>query len=106
MIDASSVAEIVAQYQKHGWTLRRALLSPEGTIAFGGLLGNIEQLESDFDALWFSRFSKPELESWELRRLTALPFALLTAASNDAPVEEREAALSEIEEEMRERTFA
>lgn len=106
MIDASSVAEIVAQYQKHGWTLRRALVSPEARVSFADLLRNIDQLDSDFDALWFSRSSKPEIEAWELRRLSALPFALITATSNDAPIEEREAALWEIEEEMRERTFA
>ncbi len=106
MIDASSVAEIVGQYQRHGWKLRRALLSSDLSNLLAASLGNVERIESDLDALWFSRFSNPETEAWELRRLAGSPFALLTAVGKDAPLEEREDALSQIEEKMRERAFA
>lgn len=106
MIDASAVKEIVEQYRKHGWELRRALLSAETRMLFAGLFLNVETIESDLDALWFSRRSRPDMEAWELRRLSALPFALVTGVSSAAPPEERDATLSETENEMRERTVA
>lgn len=106
MIDPVIVGEIVSQYEKHGWILRRALLSQEGENASIKLLGDIEIEPSDINALWFSRRSKPESEAWELRRLTGLPFALVAVVSSDASAEELEAALSQVVEEMRAKTMA
>jgi hypothetical protein len=106
MIDAVTVGEIVAQYEKHGWVLRRALLSQDGTDASVKILDNIGIEPCDFDALWFSRRSNPESEAWELRRLTGLPFALVAVISANASAEELEATLSQVVDEMRAKTMA
>ncbi len=106
MIDAVTVGDVVAQYEKHGWVLRRALLSRESMSASPKILDAIEIEPSDFDALWFSRRSKPESEAWELRRLTGSPFALVAVVSSDASSKEVEATLSQVVEEMRAKTLA
>ena len=106
MIEASAVAEIVAQYEKHGWTLRRALLSPESRKAFAGLLKTVSVDESDIDAFWFSRQSKADRIAWELRRLSALPFALVAVVSSTATDDEVEQTLAQVVDEMRAKTIA
>ena len=70
------------------------------------LLSNAEVTDADLDAVWFSRQSSPDVEAWELRRLSALPFALVTLVQTDATSDELEAALTQIEEDLRERTIA
>ena len=106
MIDAAVVGEIIAQYEKHGWKLRRALVSkaPKSTLAYFD--GAVAIVDSDLDARWFSRKSKPESEAWELRRLIGTPFALVTVVPTDATADELEASLAQIETDMRERTIA
>ena len=106
MIDANAVAEIVEQYEKHGWTLRRALLSQEGRSALPNALAEVDIYDSDLDALWFSRRSNPESEAWELRRLSGLPFALIAVVPNGASAEELESTLDQVVEDMRERRMA
>ena len=106
MIDAAVVGEIITQYEKHGWKVRRALLSPDSRNLSSHFDESVDMIESDFDALWFSRRSKPESEAWELRRLSSTPFALVTVVPTDAVSGELEAALAQIESDMRERTIA
>ena len=106
MTDSATVGEIIKLYEKHGWTLRRALLSDESRPALSASLSEIDIITSDMDALWFSRRSKPETESWELRRLTGSPFALVAVIPSTASEEEREDALTQVADDMRERTFA
>ena len=106
MIDPAAVGEILEQYEKHGWVLRRALLSGEGKVHFGQILSSVEITNSDFDALWFSRKSKPESEAWELRRLTNLPFALVAVVPTDAGTDELESTLEQVADEMRAKTIA
>jgi hypothetical protein len=100
MIDAAAVGEIIAQYEKHGWTPRRALLSDDGKTAWSQAVGRIEIVDSDIDAIWFSRKSKPDSEAWEL------PFALIAVVSTTADSSEVETTLSQVVDEMRERTIA
>ena len=106
MTDPVTVGEIIAQYEKHGWKLRRALLSDDGRERLSEVLPDVEKFDSDLDALWFSRRSRPDSEAWELRRLTNLPFALIAVIRNDASEEEIEDTLEQVLEEMREKTFA
>ena len=106
MIDAIVIGEIIEQYRKHGWTLRRALLSESGNREVVERLASIEVTQSDFDALWFSRKSRPESEAWELRRLSGSPFALVAVIASDVTDHERERALSEVVDKMRAKTFA
>ena len=106
MTDPVTVGEIVKQYEKHGWTLRRALLSDESRVVLSDTLAGIDIALSDLEALWFSRRSKPESESWELRRLTGSPFALVAVIPSNASEDELESTLAQIADDMRERTFA
>ena len=106
MIDIATVGEIIRQYEKHGWTLRRALLSDETRNTIASSLGEIEISSSDLEALWFSRRAKPESESWELRRLSGSPFALVAVVPTSASGEEVESTLVQVVDNMRARTFA
>ena len=106
MTDAATVGDIIAQYEKHGWRLRRALLSDEGRSRFAAVLPDVEDFDSDIDALWFSRRSRPDSEAWELRRLTNLPFALVAVIRNDASEDEVEETLEQVLDEMRSKTIA
>jgi hypothetical protein len=106
MIDAAAVGEIIAQYEKHGWTFRRALLSPDGKKVLRDAFASDRTFDSDFDAIWFSRKSNPESEAWELRRLTSLPFALIAVVPTPVDDEELESTLAQVVDEMRERTIA
>ncbi|HKP69167.1 MAG TPA: hypothetical protein VJV05_07780 [Pyrinomonadaceae bacterium] len=106
MIEPSAVDEIITQYEKHGWTLRRALLSPDGKETLKQLDASVDVLDSDIDALWFSRRSQPDREAWELRRLTSLPFALIAVITDDTGNDEIEETLSQVVDELRAKTFA
>jgi hypothetical protein len=106
MIGAGQIAEILALYKKHGWILRRVLLS--GALK-KSLAGSLEPLfgaaaeirDAEIDAVWFSRRSKPDEEAWEIRRLSESPFALMEIFDNDDDEEIREATLAEVETRLK-----
>lgn len=106
MIDWAAIVEILAQYEKHGWKLRRALLSSGAKDLVTKFDDTVQVIDSDIDALWFSRRSQPNSETWELRRLTVLPFALVAVFPTTATSQEVEAVFSQIENDMREKTMA
>jgi hypothetical protein len=97
--------QIVAMYERHGWSLRRILLrpntSPEIELLGRELFRDAEVREADLDALWFARSSHGKRESWELRLLADQPYALFEAFEVDEPEEDREAARREMENRMR-----
>jgi hypothetical protein len=105
MIKAGQIAEILSLYKKHGWILRRVLLSealkkslPE---ALEPLFGAAEVRDSEIDAAWFSRASKANQEAWELRRLSETPYALLEIFDAEDDEEIREETLFEIESRLK-----
>ncbi len=100
MIKLADVNPVVELYEKHGWTLRRVLLTERGEITEGVFAGAAFE-DSAIDALWFSRISKPESETWELRRLTGSPFALIAVFDKGETADEREETLREIENRMK-----
>jgi hypothetical protein len=106
MNDPEAIADILNTYKKHGWILRRVLLSrPAGAAAPelpGDQFSGAEIRDSDMDALWFSRVSRPNTEAWELRALSAAPFALLEVIPDDTSEADRETILSGVEDRMRE----
>ena len=106
MIEPFVVDQIIAQYEKHGWKLRRALLSPEGKTALTRFEEGFKVHDSEIDALWFSRQSQPDSETWELRRLTGSPFALVAVISSEAESSEVDETLAQVEDEMRSKTTA
>lgn len=105
MIGPSEIREIIATYRKHGWSLSRVLLSDESKRRLAGdladLFGDAEIIDSNIDAAWFTRRSRPGSVTWELRRFTALPFALVEVLDDSASGEERENALAGAEDRLR-----
>jgi hypothetical protein len=98
--------EIIATYERHGWELKRVLLTPATRIdleqPLAGLFNAASFIEAEFDALWFARPSRAEREAWELRLVAEQPYALFQAFEADETEEEREEARLEMEHQMRE----
>lgn len=104
MIGADLIIEILSVYRKHGWTLRRVLLSEDlknnlGT-ACDDIFGGITPTSSTLDGLWFSRASKGTLEAWELRHLGANPYALVEIMEGALEEDVREEQLRETQIRM------
>jgi hypothetical protein len=103
MIDRDGIASILDQYEKHGWKLRRVLLSrdllkkdPKIVEAFDGA----EMQDAEIDAAWFSRSSRPGLTAWELRYLSTTPYALLETIRDGTATDELEAGLNRTVERL------
>ncbi len=99
MVERSDILPVLELYEKHGWMLRRALVTAAPEV-YDGILDAGFLKPAPIDALWFSRISKPGTETWELRRLTGSPFALVAVFDDDHGETERESLLSDIEERM------
>jgi hypothetical protein len=106
MIGPDAIKEIIATYEKHGWILRRVLLSAEMKNHIGSelqaLFGGAALIDSDISAAWFSRQSRRDSVAWELRRLGPLPFALVEVVDAGIQPEELEEVLTQTEDRLRE----
>lgn len=104
MIKPGTIAEILSLYKKHGWNLRRVLLSDGLRVTLNDslqdLFGGAKIVSSKLNALWFSRESKNGNEAWELRRLSDAPYALVEVFEKEIDDEEREEILRETEQRM------
>lgn len=94
--------ELAATYKKFGWNLRRVLLTEDARCEIGDALNtiNAEAEISDINAIWFSRLSGNR-EAWELRLLSASPFALIETFDKDSTDAERAETLKNMEEKLR-----
>lgn len=105
MIDEEGVRAILAVYSKHGWELKRALLSDTLRRSLGenaaSLFPSAELVFGDLDALWFSRSSRPDIETWELRQLSVLPYALDAFLDDEMDASAREEVLKNTEARLR-----
>ena len=105
MIKAGQIAEILSMYKRHGWILRRVLLSDALKTSLAGeleqLFGAEETRSAEIDAVWFSRQSKADQEAWELRRLSETPLALMEIFDLDDEDEIREETLAEVERRLK-----
>ncbi len=110
MNQTSLFKEIIATYQKYGWTLRRVLLCSESKAEMGAtkevLFGTATITDSAIDALWFSRPSHEGREAWELRFVAESPYALFETFEADEPEDLREDARREMEANLIERVSA
>ncbi len=102
--------EIIVTYRKFGWKLKRVLLCARSAVELTEpremLFGTAEVRESaPVDALWFARPSPPKREAWELRLVSASPFALFETFEEDEPEEEREELRRELEARLIERVM-
>ena len=98
--------EIIATYRKHGWNLRRVLLTAETETSCGerekSSFAGAKVEASAIDALWFSRPSHEKREAWELRLAAEAPYALFETFESDETEEQREEVRCEMEARMRE----
>ena len=96
--------EIVALYSKHGWQLRRVLLTAESRAQFdpGPAPETVPVIEAGVDAVWFYRASHSGREAWELRLLSENPYALFETFEADESEEERDEMILEMENRLRE----
>ncbi len=106
MTSPDPIRETIALYEKHAWILRRVLLSGELSHRLGAeasaLFKGVRVIPSDVDAMWFSRRSRPDQETWELRSLGSTPFALVEVIPDTAGDDEREDLLSRTEKKIKE----
>lgn len=106
MISAQQIQDILSLYTKFGWTLRRVLLSPKLKQKLADsvqkLFASAEIMESEIDAVWFSRASGTDKESWELRRLSETPYALFEVFANNDDAEFCEETRREMELKLKE----
>ena len=88
MIDAAVIRDILSVYAKHGWTLRRVLLSDKSSKSIGVetkiLFADKSVQISDIDAVWFSRKTKNGGTAWEIRHLSSAPFALVVFINEES----------------------
>jgi hypothetical protein len=95
--------QIIVMYERHGWTLKRVLLTSETrAVIDDSNFSNAAIVDSDFDALWFARPSHADREAWELRLLAEQPYALFETFEVDESEEDRAEARLEMENRMRE----
>ena len=100
MIDADSAHQVIEQYKKHGWVLRRVLFSSPLSPGVAALAEGIPTRKAAIDALWFSRRSLPDCEAWELRRLSGSPFALVQVIDDGTDPQAIETVLTGVERRM------
>lgn len=100
------VREILATYERHGWRLRRVLLTPAARASSSEpgaeLFGDATVEDSSVNALWFARPSHGGREAWELRLVAETPYALFETFEADEEEEEREEVRREMEARLRE----
>lgn len=105
MSQIDRAVEIMATYRKHGWHLRRVLLtsatSAEAKMREASLFEAVRIEESPVDALWFSRPSHANREAWELRLIADTPYALFETFEIDESEEQREEVRQEMQARMR-----
>lgn len=98
------IEDILSLYQKHGWTLRRVLLSTKLKKQLADsmqIFSRAEIIEARIDAAWFSRASGKDKEAWELRRLSETQYALLEVFENEAEPEVCEEIRAEMEAKLK-----
>ncbi len=103
MITGKQIQDILSLYQKHGWKLRRVLLSKQLKASLAETVQTVfkaEIVEAEIDAVWFSRASGKESEAWELRRLSETPYALLEVFEADDEEEIREETRQDLEKKL------
>lgn len=99
---SGKLSEIIANYSKHDWQLKRVLLRPGSRAELNDeIFGDAPVEESTIDALWFARPSHAGREAWELRLVADSPYALFETFEPDEPEEEREELRREMEARLR-----
>jgi len=88
MIDIDAFRDTVALYKKHGWELARLLSAGELDGELRPIIGEVPVQQWQLDAAWFTRVSKPNTTTWELRYLGTSPIALVSVVTEDTDLEQ------------------
>ena len=97
--------EIIKTYQKYGWKLYSLLLTEDlkhevkQLQLSNGFLHNALIKNSVINAIWFTRPSGNR-NAWELRLISASPYALFETIAADCPVSERERICQAMEKRL------
>ena len=101
MITDEEITAIFSLYAKHGWNLRRVLLSQQLKNQLSAETHGVAEIyDSEINAAWFSRASENGGEAWELRLLNQNPYALVEIFDAEDEEEVREEARKEIEDRI------
>ena len=106
MITAEEIRDINSIYKQHGWKISRVLLSQDLSGALGNrsvseLFDDVEIVDSDFDAVWYSRVRPDGGIAWEIRHLAKSPFALCERFEATTPQPEVQRVRNEMEYRIR-----
>lgn len=105
MLLLDTFKEVIAKYHQYGWRLRTVLVSTEERKiilpALRELDEAVEVREFSIPCLWFSRRSRPDSETWEIRRLVGSPYAITEVVFDADKPESLEALIHKAEERMR-----
>ncbi len=99
MSTSDTTSDVVATYRKHGWVLRRLLLTKSSIQKLAAVEADIIVHESDIDIAWFSRPPESGGVAWEIRYLGDPPYALVE--NLDESSSEFETKLKDIEASLR-----
>jgi hypothetical protein len=97
MNKAELLTETIGTYTRHGWQLRRLLLTTETQNVLSKNEPPAPITDASVDAVWFSRPSRGDREAWELRLLENTPYALFENFEPDETEEQREEMRREME---------
>lgn len=99
-MNAGQITEILSLYRKHGWHLRRVLLTEtlreKLAASIETIFGETEIVSAQIDAVWLTRNSGKNRAAWELRHLSSTPFALFETFEKTTD----EAEITKIKTEM------
>jgi hypothetical protein len=114
--------DVLAMYRRHGWRLARVLATAEtleglrssasddeshgesGDESAAATFEGVLVVESETDAMWFTRPAQGGREAWELRLVGETPYALFELFEADEAEEDREEVRREMEARLREHT--
>ena len=101
MNKSNLIQDLIATYEKHGWSLREVLLKPETRTELQSDSEGFSIREAEVDALWFSRASHKNREAWELRLLEETQYALFETFESDETEDQRNEVKLEMESRLR-----
>lgn len=105
MLILETFNEIIARYNQFGWSLRTVLVSREDRETLMPAIRNLDEgvevREFDIPCLWFSRRSRPDCETWEIRRIVGSPYAITEVVFDAETPEVLQALIHKSEERMR-----
>jgi hypothetical protein len=100
MISVADITELIETYRKFDWQPRRLLLKTASRASLDDAVQGVPIVNSEIDAVWFSRAKQSGDTPWELRHIGKTPLALVGHIDEDSA--DFEKRLTELELRMAE----